>query len=160
MAKRQGKYWLESGVPHKTGIAPGQVRDEKAELDARVNRTQEYYRTADASDDIRDAEEDKKHKRETDEVKGLCADCNNLRYVKTKLALRDKYWCNRFEIRQALPGTIMEIGDEVTSCPWYSPRVPRGQMSLRDMFDKAVLIQVKEYDPGSKEDEKRGIIYL
>ena len=139
----------------------GEVRDEHDAVERTVNRTTEYYRTQDQTEDIKEAEEDRKRKKETEEVKGLCASCNNLRWIKTRLAVRDKYWCSRPEMKVALQGSIMEMGDEITSCPWYSPKLERGQMGLREMFSKAVLIQVKDYDPGSKEhDENHGIVYL
>lgn len=139
----------------------GSVRDETEAVDRTVNRTAEYYRTADQADDLKEAETDKKRKKETEEVRGLCNSCNNLRWIKTRLAVRDKYWCARPEMTRALNGSIMEMGDEITSCPWYSPKLERGQMGLREMFSKAVLIQAKDYDPGNKEhDEEHGILYL
>ena len=131
------------------------------EQEDKANRTTAYYAAEDKREDIDFASKDKSDRKDAGDVPGLCGSCLNLRWIKTKLGARDRYWCNNVTIRSMLPDGLLDTGDEITKCPFYMPRPKVGEMSLRDMFDKAVMIDIKSYEPESEEETvKRGHIYL
>ena len=148
----RNKFFKDVGTPDKPTA--------KQKMDEVEGKIDEYYLSIDKADKIKRAQEEDKHRSDTTDVAGLCRSCANLRYVKTKLGLRDRFWCNVNAIRAFLPGGLLEVGDEVKQCPYYVQRIKPGEMNLREMFTKAILIDIKTYEPGSDEDAKRGITYL
>jgi len=142
----------------------GQKAEEKPvtpEDQDKVDRLGAYYKAEDQSEQIEEGKREKEAAKESGDVPGLCGTCSNLRWIKTRLGHRDRYWCANSNVQRMMPDGILDTGDEITKCPYYSPRPKPTDMTLRDMFNKAVLIDIKEYEPGTDEDSnKRGITYL
>jgi len=139
----------------------GDKVEETPEQVEHAKRMDALYTAEDETEDIDTAKRDKDARKDAGDVPGLCGSCLNLRWIKTRLGHRDRYWCSNGNIQRMLPDGIIDTGDEITKCPYYSPRPKPTDMSLRDMFKKAVLIDIKEYEPGTDEDRtNRGVTYL
>ena len=131
------------------------------EAQARSDRLEAYYKAEDETEDIDIAKKNKDDRKDAGDVPGLCGSCQRLRWIKTRLGHRDRYWCSDPNIQRMLPDGLLDTGDEIIRCPYHVPRPKPTDMTLRDMFQKALLIEIKAYEPGTEEDSiNRGITYL
>jgi hypothetical protein len=137
------------------------VKELTAQEKDNVARINAYYKAEDQTDDIDYAKKNKDDRKDASDVPGLCGSCMQLRWIKTKLGHRDRYWCANKAVTAMLPDGLLDTGDEIVKCPFYTPRPKPTDMSLKEMFQKALMIEIKEYEPGTDADaKKRGHIYL